>query len=96
MTLVVNSRRESRFKPNQEATVNVLGIIPGPKFTATVLDVSGSGVRLRGPLPVPCGATVEVEANHSISHGTVRRCEPERDEYVLGVQITVTTTLETR
>ena len=94
MTEVVESRRESRLKPNQSATVNVLGIVPGPEFEATVLDISGSGVRLRGPMPVPCGTSVKILVNNVLSHGIVRRCEPGQDEYVLGVQISVTAPVE--
>ncbi len=83
-------RKEGRFKPNQNATLRVLGMMPGPVMEACILDISGSGMRLRSQLPVPCGAPVEVEVNHTLSHGRVCRCEPKQHSYELGVQVSVT------
>ena len=86
----VEQRRESRFKPNQLATVRVLTLRPGPVLQASVLDVSGSGLRLRLDLPLPCAAPIEIEWDHSLSRGTVRRCELEEDRYEIGVQVSET------
>jgi hypothetical protein len=83
----VERRREDRFKPNQAAIVRVLGLNPGPVIHASVLDLSGSGMRLRSNLPVPCGTSVEVEANHAVAHGAVSRCEPVQDFYELAIQV---------
>ncbi len=85
----IEQRRESRFKPNQIATVRVLAFRPGPILQASVLDISGSGLRLRIDLPLPCGAPIEIEWDHLLAHGKVCRCEPEQDSYNLGVQIEV-------
>ena len=85
----IEQRRESRFKPNQMATVRVLAFRPGPVLQASVLDISGSGLRLRIDLPLPCGAPIEIEWDHLLAHGKVCRCEPEQDSYNLGVQIDV-------
>jgi PilZ domain len=83
----VEQRRECRFKPNQIATVRVLALRPGPILQASVLDISGSGLRLRIDLPLPCGAPIEIEWDHVLAHGKVCRCEPGQDSYELGVQI---------
>ncbi len=80
-------RREHRFTPNQSATVTVLGLRPGPVIETHVLDMSGSGLRLKSKLPAPCGASVEIEAEHVVARGTVARCEPVADAYELGIQI---------
>jgi hypothetical protein len=87
----IKERRESRFKPNQTATLKVLGkaigAIPGPTIAANILDCSGSGMRLRSKLPVPCGAEIEIDANSTVVLGNVLRCEPEKKGYELGIQV---------
>lgn len=80
-------RREQRFKPNLTATVTVLGLMRGPTMQAQVLDVSGSGMRLLTRLPVPCGASVEIQMTGNLARGSVCRCEPDQDSYELGVQV---------
>ena len=92
-------RREYRFKPNQIVTVRVLGLRPGPVLRASMLDVSGSGMRLRSKLPLPCGALVEIESDHLLSRGSVCRCEaepsgqPGQDFYEIGILVSVTSPL---
>ncbi len=83
----MDHRKEGRFKPNQVATLRVLGMIPGPVMQACVLDVSGGGMRLRSQVPVPCGAPVEVEVSNTVSRGSVCRCEVIQNSYQLGVKV---------
>jgi hypothetical protein len=83
----VEQRRQSRFKPHQIAMVRVSALRPGPILQASVLDMSGSGLRLRIDLPVPCGAQIEIEWDHLLAHGKVCRCEADERSYELGVQI---------
>jgi hypothetical protein len=52
-----------------------------------VLDISGSGMRLRSKLPVPCGTSIEVAVNNTVACGIVCRCEGEQNSYELGVQV---------
>ena len=85
----MEQRREPRFRPNQTVTVTVLGLRPGPVLQASVLDVSGSGMRLRSRLPVPYGAAVEIKLNATVAHGNVCRCEPQSDFYELGVEVSL-------
>ena len=80
-------RDEHRFKPNQDATLKVSGSRPGPIMQASVLDRSGSGMRLRTPLPVPRGTAVEIHMNETLAGGTVCRCEPDNVSYTVGVRI---------
>jgi hypothetical protein len=87
----MEQRIESRFEPNQIATVKVLGLgLPGPVIEARILDVSGSGMRLHSRLPVPCGALIEVETEHTVSRGTVCRCSEQDRSYEVGVQVSET------
>jgi len=83
-------RRETRFKPNQTATVTVLGMRPGPVLQTCVLDISGSGMRVRSRLPVPLGASISVEIENNVSHGSICRCEQDGDSFELGIQVAET------
>ena len=89
--LGVPERRESRSKPHQIATVKVLGMKPGPVTSASILDISGSGMRLRSKLPAPCGASVEITVNDTVAQGTVCRCDSKEGAYELGIQVSRTT-----
>jgi hypothetical protein len=73
MALKVQQRRKGRSKPNQIATVKVLGMRPGPVMSASILDISGSGMRLRSKLAAPCGASVEIVINDTVAQGRVCR-----------------------
>lgn len=92
----MDKRRENRFQPSQLGTVTVMGLRPGPVIQVSILDVSGSGLRLRSRLPVPCGADIEIETNETIARGHVCRCEPDEDAYELGIQITETAPVPVR
>ena len=81
-------RLEHRFQPNQGVTLKVLSMRPGPVIQASALDVSGSGMRLRSSLPVPCGVQVEIETDELTSLGEICRCEPDQQShYTVGVQL---------
>jgi hypothetical protein len=86
----VEQRREYRFKPNQQVTLRVLGMRPGPIMSASVCDISGSGMRLRTQLPVPCGTRIEIEAQETLALGSVCRCEPDNGSFSIGVEISET------
>jgi hypothetical protein len=57
---------------------------------ACVTELSGSGVQLRVPMPLPCGATIEIEGGDTLVLGEVCRCEPAEGAYAVGVQISQT------
>jgi hypothetical protein len=59
-------------------------------MSASILDISGSGMRLRSKLPAPCGASIEIEVNDTVTHGKVCRCDPKQGFYELGVQVSMT------
>ena len=92
----MEQRTEHRFKPNQTAMLTVLGLRPGPVLRAAIIDISGSGMRLRTKLPVPCGTPIDIELNGTVAHGSVCRCEPEEDSYEVGVQISAIEALTTK
>lgn len=90
---MAEQRKKIRFKAYQTATVTVLGMMPGPILLARILDMSGSGMRLRSLLPVPCGVPIKIEMNHTLARGSVCSCEPGSGSYELGVQVLETAPL---
>jgi len=83
-------RQESRLKANQPVTLTVLTVSIGPRspvFEACILEVSGSGLRVRTPGPIPCGAPVRVDAGELPMLGKVCRCKPENGAYTVGINL---------
>jgi hypothetical protein len=88
----VEARKESRLKLDvrQPVILTVLGAKGSHVIEAYLLDISGSGLQLRVPKPVPCGAPVEIDCKHTLMLGEVSRCEPEAGAYTVGVQLSQT------
>lgn len=68
----------------------VLGAKGNHLIEACVLDMSGSGLKLRVPAPVPCGTPVKIDGKNTLMLGEVCRCEPEEGAYTVGVQLSQT------
>jgi hypothetical protein len=94
----MEQRSERRFQPNQNqsVTVKVLGLRAGPPIQASMIDLSRTGMRLRSEAPIPCGTLIEIELADTVAYGSISRCGPEKDAYVLGVQISKTAPARTR
>ena len=84
-------RKERRFAVNKSVELQVFDACPGPthgkRVNATVINLSGNGVRLHLQFPVGCGATVEITDKNTIIIGTVCNCTPQDDAYSIGVRI---------
>lgn len=78
--LIVERRKESRLKANQSVTVTALGLLAAPPMSGAVIDMSGSGLQVRLPHPVPLGSPVKVEALHMVMVGEVSRCDEQAQE----------------
>jgi hypothetical protein len=83
--------REPHFQPKPPARLRVLGPNTVPFRKVSVLDISPSGMRLRGKLPLACGALVEVDLDHSTARGTVCQCKADREYFELAVEVSQTT-----
>ena len=60
----------------------------GRAIDAEVVEVSGSGMRLRIKVPVPCGAPVEIDDHALILLGEICRCVQEADgTYTAGLRV---------
>ena len=67
--------------------VTLLGMIGMPPMSGRVRDLSGGGLRLILPNPVPCGSPIKVESEHLVMLGEVCRCEPDQGEYLAGLMV---------
>jgi len=67
--------------------VTAMGLMKMPPVSGRVLDISGSGLRLRTPNPVPCGAPVKVESQHMTMLAEVCRCQFDGDGYIVGLTL---------
>jgi PilZ domain len=84
---VKESRKESRLRADQPVTVRSLGVNRMPPAAGRVLDISGSGLRLWMPNPIPCGSPVKVESKQMVMVGEVGRCQAEGEGYVVGLMV---------
>jgi hypothetical protein len=88
----VEQRRESRLNVSKAARLKVLDRMAGPSLgramDAEIVDVSGSGMRLRTKVPVPCGAPVEVDDCRLLLLGEICRCTQDPDgSYTVGLRV---------
>jgi hypothetical protein len=84
----VELRREPRLEANTPVTVTVLGMLGDPVTLGLVLDISGSGLRICLPSPLPCGAAVTVESDTVLVRADVCRCVEEGAGYTIGLELT--------
>ncbi len=68
-------------------TVTVLGILKQPPMAGRVLDMSGGGLRLFVPMPIPCGSPVKVEGDNMLVLGEACRSAPARGAYDVGLAV---------
>ena len=81
------SRRESRLAANTPVTLTLLAVLGEPVFSGHVIDMSGSGLRVSLPLPIPCGAQVRVEGQEMLIFGEVCRCDEQDGSYSVGLMV---------
>ena len=70
-------RNEPRIKINQEVTITVLGQPDSLPFQAVAVEMSGRGMRLVSPRPLPYQAAVTVEKGDLLLLGEVIRVDGE-------------------
>jgi hypothetical protein len=83
----MNHRRESRLAADTPVKFTVLKILGEPTCAGYVIDMSASGLQVKVPLPVPCGAQVKVEASGTIIFGEVCRCEEHDGAFAIGLMV---------
>jgi hypothetical protein len=86
-TLFLEKRREARYPTNDPAEVEVMNGGVG-RFSATVLDVSRSGLRLKLDSSINRGAEVKITLQRNIViFGQIRYCRPLDGNFDAGVLI---------
>ena len=85
-------RREPRLQFTGTATLQLLGAHASTPIPAEVLDISGSGMRLRLPQPVPCGIPIQIDCGDTLGLGEICRCQPEHPSspagpFIAGIQL---------
>ena len=85
-------RKEQRLRINRSAAVTVLGSTNGdamanPPMEGQILEISGTGLRVRVHSAIPYDAPIRVDANDVMMLGEVTRCEPDDDAFIVGIQL---------
>jgi hypothetical protein len=80
-------RREQRIKLEEAVLISLLGPPGGPPIPAAILDISGSGVSLLSPRPLPGGTMVKVQGLNRHILGEVIRSDPEGDAFNIGLKV---------
>lgn len=86
-------RREQRIQFNGPATLKLLANFASPEpVQAEILDLSGSGMRLRLLRPIPCGLPVEIDCGDTMALGEICHCAPESGAcpdgpFIVGVRV---------
>jgi len=83
----MNQRRESRLAASTPVKLTLLKILGEPAVSGHVIDMSGSGLRVSVPSPIPCGAQVRVDGQEIVIFGEVCRCEEHEDGYTVGLML---------
>jgi hypothetical protein len=83
----MDRRQQPRVSINQEVTVTILGNPDSSPFRAVAVDMSGSGMCLLSPLPVPYQAAVKVEADGLLLLGEVIRVVSGEQGHTLGLKL---------
>jgi hypothetical protein len=53
-----------------------------------VLDISGSGMSIRSPWPVPAGVPLQIQGSNRVMIGEAVRCEVHgHDDYRIGILV---------
>ncbi len=85
--LFLEKRREARYPTNDPAEVEVVNGGVG-QFSATVLDVSRSGLRLKLDSSINRGAEVKITLQRNIViYGQIRYCRPLEGNFDAGILI---------
>jgi len=82
----VERRREPRIQASEPAQLTVLGERE-TTWPATVVDLSGRGLRVRAESPIAAGAAVKIEINDALLLGDVCYSIPESGCCLIGIEV---------
>src|SRR5262249_49932687 len=87
MNQSINQRREARLAADTPVELTILKILGEPAFSGHVIDMSGGGLCVSVPLPIPCGAQVRVESHEMVILGEVCRCDEHDGSCSVGLTV---------
>ena len=82
----MDKRREPRFRADQPVAVTVLSE-PAMRLEGRVVNVSGRGLGLITPIPLPPGAAIRIELDDSMVLGEAIYCRRDGDGHFIGVEL---------
>ena len=80
-------RREPRIRSNERVQIKILGDRSDEEISATVLDLSGKGLKIQSPIHLCPGTLLQID---SLTHrllGEAMWCGREGNDYVVGVKV---------
>lgn len=80
-------RKKARLSANAPVTVTVLAADKTPPVSGRVLDMSGCGLLLSVPRPIPLGTPVKVEGNDILLLGEASRSQQSSDGYHVALEL---------
>jgi hypothetical protein len=75
---------EERVRSKGQATLLPVG---HAEFPTSIRDISVSGIGVIAPNPVSPGTFVRIDIHGHAAQGVVRSCQPERDQFYIGIAL---------
>ena len=79
-------RKKARLPSHAPVTITVLGDEKQPAISGRVLDMSGCGMLLSVPQPIPIGSPVKIEGSDMLFLGEICRSEPVPGGYNVALE----------
>lgn len=75
---------EERVRSKGQATLLPVG---HAEFPTSIRDISVSGIGVMAPNPVSPGTFVRIDIHGHAAQGVVQTCQPERDQFYIGIAL---------
>lgn len=80
-------RTDPRLPSEQPATVRLLNPHASARLSATVMDISRGGLKLRLDRSLMPGTLVQIRLGEKVLLGEIRHCTPVGEEFQAGVRL---------
>jgi hypothetical protein len=81
----MDRRQETRVEANEPVVITELGANRRHRMGGMIQDLSGSGMLIKLPRSIAIDALVRVETSSMLLLGEVVRCEPDGDDFRVGL-----------
>jgi hypothetical protein len=79
-----NQLPEEPIRSKGQATLLPAGC---PELSATIRDISASGIGALAASLIAPGTPVEIHVHDHVAHGVVRSCQSEGDGFYIGIEL---------